>query len=59
MKKPTFSYAPRGNQWAVLKWDYLPNAQIGTTIQYFLKKEDARAYADHLNKMEQVFKLIS
>ena len=50
MEKPTFTYAPRGCQWAVLKWEYLPNGSRGTTILYKPDKKTARELAQKLNE---------
>jgi hypothetical protein len=50
MNQPLYSYAHRGNLWAVLKWEYLPNGSTATVVQYFINKQDAMKTADNLNK---------
>ena len=50
MNRPLYSYAPRGNLWAVLKWEYLPNGSSATVVQYFTNKLDAVKMAEFLNK---------
>jgi hypothetical protein len=52
MSKPKYSYAPRGNQWAVLEWDFHPNGSSGTVIAYYNKIQDAKDLAKHLNETE-------
>ena len=49
MEKPKYTYAPRGCQWAVLKWEYLPNGSKGTVFKYFQEKEPAKMFAKMLN----------
>ena len=55
MKNLKYTYAPRGNQWVVLKWKYMPNGSCGETICYFGNKEDAKALAKHLNETEHLY----
>jgi len=49
MDNPLYSYSPRGTQWAVLKWQYLPTGQSATTMVYYPTKETARKVANNLN----------
>jgi hypothetical protein len=50
MNQPLYSYAHRGNLWAVLKWEYLPNGSTATVVQYFKNKQDAVKKVELLNK---------
>lgn len=50
MERPLYSYAHRGNLWAVLKWQYLPNGSSATVIQYFSSKLDAVKMSANLNE---------
>jgi len=54
MKNPKYTYAPRGNLWAVLEWKYLPFGKTGQTVCYFSNKEYAKAMAKQLNETEAV-----
>lgn len=49
MNQPMYSYAHRGNLWAVLKWQYLPNGATATPLCYFVDKQDAIRMVAELN----------
>lgn len=52
MNKLKYTYCPRGNQWAVLTWDFHKNGRSGTVIAYYNNMEDAKDLAKHLNDTE-------
>lgn len=55
MEKPAYTFAPRGNQWAVLMWDYKESGASATTLCYFLDKQDAIKLAKHMNKTDHLY----
>ena len=45
---PSYTYAPRGSSWAVLKMTYFPGYSTGDVVAYFPSKEMAREKAKML-----------
>lgn len=48
-RKPKYTYTPRGHQWAVLSWEYIETASIGTKIATYETREEARNEVYRLN----------
>lgn len=44
-----YTCEPRGHQWAVVKWEELPNGRCGTTVSYHQTKEAARELVKERN----------
>jgi len=49
MRKPIFTCACRGNQFAVLEWKYTPRGDSATTVGYFPTIQLAKRKAKELN----------
>lgn len=49
MRKPEYSYEPKGSRWVVLKWEHSGNISTGDKVYEYSEREEARKECFRLN----------